>query len=113
MDELKKAAGMHAEKPPPFRREKDEAKQAAALARVAGASWPPFVKGKRRENGPWGERESGGGYIAYNGPKWPNYRETLEYADPITRDRVVARVGFGFAVHVDSPLSDHSASTLP
>ena len=58
LDELKKAAGIHAGKPPPFRGEKDEAKQAAALARVAGASWPPFVKGKRRENGPLGkERE--------------------------------------------------------
>lgn len=36
-------------------------------------------EGKRSLGG-----ESGGGYIAYNGPKWPNYRETVEYADPIT-----------------------------
>lgn len=40
-----------------------------------------FVKKRgKRENGPCGGRVADGlaGYIAYNGPKWPNYRANFE-----------------------------------
>lgn len=66
----------------------------ASLARVTGGScrrfvrFIVFVKREKRRRGRGrgktvpGEREGGGrwraGYIAYNGPKWPNYRTNFE-----------------------------------
>lgn len=83
---MKKAAGMHAGKPSPFRGKRTKRNK----LRHWRVSQEPAGRRERKKEGKrslGGERESGGGYIAYNGPKWPNYRETVEYADPITRDR--------------------------